>query len=293
MHLAQERGAEGMAEFVEAFEGTLALARMYRTQPFLIDVLVGMAIESMGLERARALLKTHPDAATLDAVAGAMERQLIGFDPRAMFEGERMAALNTAGWVFTDPKRVRFGGMFQPDVFGMGPGLTRVGAIGSWTANRDSFNSYFERVKQRVATPPRLRDQWVEDAPTGLKVVDILKPAAGRGIQSWDMVTLDEVGTRAMIALERYRAAVGHYPEGLSELVPRYLAAVPEDPWSGAAMCYRRMESAGAGEWGYVLYSVGGDGVDSGGKPAPANSKASVLTKGQQVDGMDYIINDK
>ena len=48
---------------------------------------------------------------------------------------------------------------------------------------------------------------------------------------------------------------------GVAEsLVPDYLAAVPIDPYSGRPLVYRRTGD------GYLLYSVGLDGVDDGGQ---------------------------
>lgn len=65
---------------------------------------------------------------------------------------------------------------------------------------------------------------------------------------------------RTAIAIERYRLAKGELPERLRELVPEYLEEVPIDPFDGKTIKYRRMEP------GYVLYSVGMDGKDDGGK---------------------------
>jgi hypothetical protein len=49
------------------------------------------------------------------------------------------------------------------------------------------------------------------------------------------------------------------YPERLDELVPRYLVAVPIDPFNDLPLRY---EHRGAG---YLLMSVGSNGVDDGG----------------------------
>ncbi len=62
------------------------------------------------------------------------------------------------------------------------------------------------------------------------------------------------------LAIERYRLATGHVPEQLEVLVPKYLDAVPIDPFDGQPIRYRPSES------GYCLYSVNDDGQDNGGK---------------------------
>ncbi len=61
------------------------------------------------------------------------------------------------------------------------------------------------------------------------------------------------------LAIERYRLANGRIPEMLSDLVPGYLEAVPEDPFDGKELRYKKLEP------GYVVYSVGRDLEDQGG----------------------------
>lgn len=68
---------------------------------------------------------------------------------------------------------------------------------------------------------------------------------------------------RCHIALRRFYLAEGAYPETLGELTPRFFQTLPLDPFSGRSLIYRRLPE------GYQLYSVGEDGADDGGKPAP------------------------
>lgn len=69
--------------------------------------------------------------------------------------------------------------------------------------------------------------------------------------------------TRTAAALAAWRAdrkpGGPEYPERLAELVPRYLAVVPIDPFSEKPLIYERRSD------GYVLSSVGVDGVPGGG----------------------------
>jgi hypothetical protein len=64
-------------------------------------------------------------------------------------------------------------------------------------------------------------------------------------------------------ALERYRLAHGEFPENLELLAPRFLSGVPRDVASGQPFRYRR-----TGDGRFVLYAIGSDGVDDGGRPA-------------------------
>jgi len=63
------------------------------------------------------------------------------------------------------------------------------------------------------------------------------------------------------IALERYRGKHGSYPQNLAELVPEFLKAVPADFMDGQPLHYRL-----ADDGHFLLYSVGLDCVDDGGK---------------------------
>ena len=64
------------------------------------------------------------------------------------------------------------------------------------------------------------------------------------------------------LALTAYQVDHGRYPESLNELVPQHLAAVPLDPFGDGPFRYTR--SSG----GFVLYSIGPNGIDDGGKRA-------------------------
>lgn len=64
----------------------------------------------------------------------------------------------------------------------------------------------------------------------------------------------------AALAAERYRLAEGNWPDRLDALVPRYLAAVPIDPFDGQPLRLRRLDD------GLVIYSVGPDRADDAGK---------------------------
>lgn len=63
------------------------------------------------------------------------------------------------------------------------------------------------------------------------------------------------------LALRAYRCDQGQSPSSLISLVPKYLHSMPKDPFSGQDIAFR----ASGTNW--VLYSLGPDGVDDGGKP--------------------------
>ena len=66
--------------------------------------------------------------------------------------------------------------------------------------------------------------------------------------------------SRIAVAIERYRRTHGEsLPAGLTDLVPNYLAELPEDPLTGKPLLYRIDADA------YLVYSVGSNGKDDGG----------------------------
>jgi len=66
---------------------------------------------------------------------------------------------------------------------------------------------------------------------------------------------------RTALALERYRAAHGEFPEGLDSLAPQFIAKVPPDVIGGRPLKYRK-EVDGL----FLLYSIGWDETDDGGE---------------------------
>lgn len=76
-----------------------------------------------------------------------------------------------------------------------------------------------------------------------------------------DLRTLARVRVaRVALAVERSRLAAGELPDDLRRLLPVYLESIPADPFDREPLRYRRLER------GYVVYSVGEDYADDGGR---------------------------
>jgi len=73
-------------------------------------------------------------------------------------------------------------------------------------------------------------------------------------------------------AVERFRLAKGRLPNSLAELAPQFLDAIPTDPFDGQSLRYRLLAR------GYIIYSVGADGQDDGGREPPENKKSTDTT---------------
>ena len=78
---------------------------------------------------------------------------------------------------------------------------------------------------------------------------------------------------RLAIAIAGFHAQAGRWPNELSELFPDFTETIPRDRFSGQALIYRASQS------GYVLYSVGRNGKDDGGEPAPWHGDIVVSVK--------------
>ena len=72
--------------------------------------------------------------------------------------------------------------------------------------------------------------------------------------------------------MHRRRLTEGGSAERLEDLVPRYLDAVPIDPFDGKAL---RLKSA-PGE-GWTIYSIGEDRIDDGGAPSEFDAKLNAF----------------
>ncbi len=84
------------------------------------------------------------------------------------------------------------------------------------------------------------------------------------------------------LALRCSRCDQGSAPENLQKLVPKYLQQVPSDPFSRHALIFRPQGT------NWLLYSVGTDRVDDGGKPAGRmKSDAAVIFFGSSKSVRD------
>jgi hypothetical protein len=91
-------------------------------------------------------------------------------------------------------------------------------------------------------------------------LICLLTPAIGAVIQAEERGIVYSDFSQIALALGAYHNDHGNYPDRLAELAPKYLAEIPKDGFSGADYIYRREGN------GYLLYGVGRNGKDDGGK---------------------------
>jgi hypothetical protein len=93
----------------------------------------------------------------------------------------------------------------------------------------------------------------------GNQMLLLLAPALEKMLDAADRAEQQQRNLQLALALAAFRAESGRYPASLEELVPKYLPTVPGDIFSGKPLIYKPAEN------GYLLYSVGPNGIDDGG----------------------------
>lgn len=312
MIIAGETGDD--AEFLAAFEQTLALARLTAHQGLLIDYLVGVAIHALALSELRfRMVARGLDASVLAAALEAMERHPLPPSSLAI-DAERLCMLDAIQWVHTDNGRgdgrlILSEFMSSAGAAG-GPGTTGfVGrlsasplinlagiAFAGKAATTRRAEAYFDGMNSLARLDRWRRTPEVFDAAAFerglsrryLMLRSFLAPLP-QTLGSIDVLTVERTGTRLMASIELFRARTGACPASLDQLVPEFITAVPIDPINGKPFVYRVL-APGEDRWSrpYLLYSAGADGVDDGGRHA-ANPR-NTLQPGR-AGGFDYVFN--
>jgi hypothetical protein len=89
---------------------------------------------------------------------------------------------------------------------------------------------------------------------------NLLTFAVGRIFDSGLRTRGELLAVAAGVACERHRQRTGQWPDSLEAIPKDILPAVPTDPFTGKPVAFHRLED------GIVVYSVGPDGRDNGGR---------------------------
>ena len=93
-------------------------------------------------------------------------------------------------------------------------------------------------------------------------MIHLLLPALGQSTKRSNAAQTAVDQAAIACALERYRQANGKWPDTLAQLSPQWLAKVPQDLVSGQPMKFKAQPDGG-----YLLWAVGWNQKDDGGKP--------------------------
>jgi hypothetical protein len=153
----------------------------------------------------------------------------------------------------------------------------RLAKVCGGAASNETF-SMFEKLESETAAQAKNTTDLVlsgdasvvERMGRELKAQHIAKLAILPGpLHGWGMDIRGEQRREARqrmtllaFALAGYRANHREYPKTLAELVPSYIAGLPTDPFTDGGLHYKPENG------GYLLYSVGENGKDDGGRRA-------------------------
>ncbi len=115
--------------------------------------------------------------------------------------------------------------------------------------------SDFEASAARVSAAYPSAFKWMEYSPSTLH---------SRFLVRIRTVEIERALLICALALKRYELKHSQYPTDLSALVPEFVTQPPRDPMDGKPLRYR-LNPDGT----FLLYSIGENGVDDGGNPAP------------------------
>ena len=262
------------------------LARLAGQGPFVVEALVAITIEAMAMKGDEALLRhaklTAPQIAR-------MQQDLAGLAPiprmlDVLDQGERLMALDLALWtsrLATLDRRKAAANVGFP----LAPGIDRnivlrgtnswydrlVAAIAEPTCakRRNTMAEVDRGLSQQVATAKgwtSLASQVIDrrvavSTRVGLLFARMMVSAVDGASTAEDRATMQFDVTKLAFALAAYHARHSRYPAKLATLVPKYVKEVPKDIFNNDADLHYLREGDG-----YLLYSVGDNGKDDGGK---------------------------
>ena len=253
---------EGQTELAARSVGSsLALACSLAEQPTLISLLVRIALDGMAIDDLEwALSKAPLTDAGLAALARAVERAENPEGLTRALVGERCLGSSMIQMFPSAP-----GGPADTS-----PLCTLlVKASGLWDMEHTAYLRMMgESIAQSgkpfpdrfAAFQPEATGDREDELPGRHFVASMLALVIDGAAEEDANHTGLMRAARAGLAVERYRLARGELPARLDDLVPEYLDAVPTDPIDGKQLRYKKLDK------GYVVYSIGPDGTDDGGK---------------------------
>jgi hypothetical protein len=272
---AQEKDSDGALRSVRA---GVHVASSLDDTPILVGQLIHIACRAVALASLeRVLAQGEPSPAGLAELQQALEDEERQPDLLTGLRGERagvdMLMQNLES--HRVPLSVTLNG------FGPGSGtqlkptplLLPGGLQGQHAALLDTMTQMVEAAKQPMPQPTQQLQQIERATRDGPYLVRLLIPAMAKvGEASQRGLAQTRCGI-VLLAAERYRREHRNWPASLPALVEAgYLREVPTDPYDGKPLRLRRVAD------GLVVYTVGPDGKDDGGKLDP---------KGQYPPGTD------
>ena len=243
---------------------SFGIARSLAGMPMTICQLVRVACQSLAISTIEQVVNRTQltDEQLADLVECIRDAQRISGVSCGLV-GERCMGMS----FFQAPESV------GPDFFGGGGGviarpvLAIYRAVGLADADAVTYLELMDGYFKSTELPMHRRQEAADavmaklEAISGARVLlQQIMPAYSR-IVTLDMKAMAHLrAADAGLAVQRYRLAADKLPDKLTDLVPAYLESVPKDPFDGNDLRYKKLEP------GFVVYSIGEDLSDDGGK---------------------------
>lgn len=268
--VAAERGES--EEAVGAVLAGLAVGDALRDQPILISQLVRIALNGItvaGLEHV--FSRTALDDMDLQRLAEALAACEALETQEAALIGERCFGLDGFDQLTGSTALQFFGGSWIQSsqlaklasgalaVFYKSTGLFERDRLAYWTMMTRMIEAGSVPPHERLAAAQRWEAEMEEVPKTRFLTRTIFSGVASftRGFLR-DLASMRTAA--AGVAVERYRLKHGALPEGLEALARECIEALPRDPYNDASLLYKKLDR------GYIVYSVGCNGIDDGGQ---------------------------
>jgi hypothetical protein len=294
---AMLRAGEGQLD--EAWQDLLAchrLGRLVARGGTLIEMLVGIAIDAIAsnaemsfLERAskdrdakqiRAWLKDLQTLPPMPAMADKLDvaERFFYLDSVQMVRRGGFPALEALSGSLVKPEEdppaglpgidfapaLRTGNQFYDRMVAAARLKDRAEREKAW----ESIDKEVRNTRVQAVDPTWLVKGVISGAPAekivgkriGDTLIGLLLPATRKLQQASDRCEQTQRNLHIAFALVAYQREHGNYPATLNALAPAILPAIPGDLFSGKPLIYR------SGEKGFLVYSVGVNGKDEGGR---------------------------
>lgn len=238
---------------LRAWSLNVEIAKQLASETSLFGQLTRYAILALGEDALQKIVKAgRPNPAQCDQLAHGLAALDLNGPFIKSLEFERAAMLETLEETYRHHSVVSSDVPVRP--LGAFAGLDRAAMLRLWEKEIAlARKPYRETVGQF--------DNLDRDVPRYALVTYVMSPLYGRAVAARDRAGALVGVMRAGLELEAYRGRFGRYPGSLSELAAALKSRPAEDPFSGKPLVYRRIGK------GYLLYSIGPDLKDDGGKP--------------------------
>ena len=252
-----------LAGAAEAARLQFHIAGTLNEHPTLIGRLVQMAIDEIAVKTVELTLRAGVlDDPSLSRVAQAVDARLASNTMRWAYRGERAFWIEVCDQLATG--RLPFSDVVS-HYRGWSDSL-RLAPEVLFRRNQLVGTQLLSRLVEVCDDPRALieatarNDEEVSKSSRGLLIVRALIPSLSLSAVLHARITAQLECTRVALAAERLRLKTGRLPGSIDELVPEYLDAVPLDPFDGKPLRLATTDE------GIVIYSVGDDSVDDGGR---------------------------